>query len=37
MLRGVALQYVLDDQVDLNAARREIEQLLIARAEMEKP
>jgi AcrR family transcriptional regulator len=37
MLRGVALQYVLDDQIDLNAARREIEQLLIARAEKEKP
>jgi len=37
MLRGVALQYVLDDQVDLNAARREIEQLLIARVEKEIP
>jgi AcrR family transcriptional regulator len=35
MLRGVALQYVLDDQVDLNAARREIEQLLIARVAKE--
>jgi AcrR family transcriptional regulator len=31
MLRGVALQRVLDDQVDLGAARREVEQLLVAR------
>lgn len=31
MLRGVALQYVLDDQVDLNAARHEVEQLLTSR------
>lgn len=31
MLRGVALQRVLDDQVDLGAARREVEQLLAAR------
>ncbi|GAC1402545.1 MAG: TetR/AcrR family transcriptional regulator [Mycobacterium sp.] len=31
MLRGVALQRVLDDQVDLGAARREVEQLLFAR------
>jgi AcrR family transcriptional regulator len=31
MLRGVALQYVLDDQVDLGAARREVEQLLASR------
>jgi AcrR family transcriptional regulator len=37
MLRGVALQYLLDDQVDLNASRREIEQLLIARVEKEMP
>ena len=31
MLRGVALQRVLDDQVDLVAARREVEQLLTSR------
>jgi AcrR family transcriptional regulator len=31
MLRGVALQRVLDDQVDLVAAQNEIEQLLSAR------
>jgi AcrR family transcriptional regulator len=31
MLRGVALQHVLDDQVDLNAARHEVEQLLTSR------
>jgi AcrR family transcriptional regulator len=31
MLRGVALQRVLDDQVDLGAARHEVEQLLTAR------
>jgi AcrR family transcriptional regulator len=31
MLRGVALQYLLDDQIDLDAARNEIEQLLVAR------
>jgi hypothetical protein len=31
MLRGVALQRVLDDQVDLVAARREVEQLLASR------
>jgi AcrR family transcriptional regulator len=31
MLRGVALQSVLDDQVDLGAARREVEQLLTSR------
>ena len=31
MLRGVALQRVLDDQVDLDAARNEIEQLLVTR------
>ena len=31
MLRGVALQRVLDDQVDLAAARREVEQLLASR------
>jgi AcrR family transcriptional regulator len=36
MLRGVALQYLLDDQIDLDAARNEIEQLLIARLEMEQ-
>jgi AcrR family transcriptional regulator len=33
MLRGVALQYVLDDQVDLNTARHEVEQLLTSRLE----
>jgi AcrR family transcriptional regulator len=37
MLRGVALQYVLDDQVDLTAARREIERLFIARVEKDMP
>lgn len=31
ILRGVALQYVLDDQVDLNAARHEVEQVLTSR------
>jgi AcrR family transcriptional regulator len=31
MLRGVALQRLLDDQVDLNATRSEIEQLLATR------
>jgi hypothetical protein len=31
MLRGVALQRLLDDQVDLVGARREIEQLLTSR------
>jgi len=31
MLRGVALQRVLDDQLDLAAARHEVEQLLTAR------
>jgi len=31
MLRGVALQRLLDDQVDLAAARGEIEQLLMSR------
>ena len=36
MLRGVALQYVLDDQVDLRAARKEIEQLLAARLQKEQ-
>jgi AcrR family transcriptional regulator len=34
MLRGVALQRVLDDHVDLGAARHEIEQLLTARLEV---
>jgi hypothetical protein len=37
MLRGVALQRVLDDQVDLGAARHEIEQLLTARLEVRGP
>jgi AcrR family transcriptional regulator len=36
MLRGVALQYLLDDQVDLDAARNEIEQLLAARLQKEQ-
>jgi AcrR family transcriptional regulator len=36
MLRGVALQYLLDDRVDLDAARKEIEQLLTARLEKEQ-
>jgi AcrR family transcriptional regulator len=31
MLRGVALQHVLDDQVDLGAARREVDLLLAGR------
>ena len=31
MLRGVALQYVMDDAVDLVAARHEVEQLLLSR------
>jgi AcrR family transcriptional regulator len=31
MLRGVALQSVLDDQVDLNASRHEVERLLASR------
>ncbi len=31
MLRGVALQRVLDGQVDLGAAQNEIEKLLTAR------
>jgi AcrR family transcriptional regulator len=35
MLRGVALQYLIDDQVDLTAARGEIEQLLTNRMNME--
>lgn len=35
MLRGVALQSLLDDQVDLDAARNEIEQLVAARLEKE--
>jgi AcrR family transcriptional regulator len=33
MLRGVALQSLIDDQVDLDAARHEIEQLLFSRLE----
>jgi AcrR family transcriptional regulator len=36
MLRGVALQYLLDNQVDLDAARSEIEQLLTARLQKEQ-
>jgi hypothetical protein len=35
MLRGVVLQYLLDDHVDLDAARKEIEQLLTARLQKE--
>jgi len=31
MLRGVALQSMLDDQVDLDAARAEVEELIITR------
>jgi hypothetical protein len=31
MLRGVALQSMLDDQVDLDAARTEVEELIITR------
>jgi AcrR family transcriptional regulator len=31
MLRGVALQRMLDDQVDLSAAQREIEHILVSR------
>jgi hypothetical protein len=31
MLRGVALQHVLDEAVDLVAARHEVEQLLMSR------
>jgi AcrR family transcriptional regulator len=31
MLRGVALQSLLDDQVNLDAARNEVEQLLLSR------
>jgi AcrR family transcriptional regulator len=37
MLRGVAHQSLLDDQVDLDAARREIEQLLTSRLQKETP
>ena len=36
MLRGVALQRLLDDQVDLDTARKEIEQLLTARLQKEQ-
>jgi AcrR family transcriptional regulator len=37
MLRGVALQHVLDSQVDLVAAQSEIEQLLTTRLQMKGP
>jgi AcrR family transcriptional regulator len=37
MLRGVALQHVLDDQVDLGAARHEVEQLLTSRLGVRGP
>ena len=37
MLRGVALQRVLDDQVDLVAAQQEIEQLLSTRLQPGMP
>ena len=35
MLRGVALQSLIDDHVDLEAARNEVEQLLAARLQKE--
>lgn len=35
MLRGVALQSLIDDRVDLTAARTEIEQLVVARLQKE--
>ncbi len=37
MLRGVALQALIDDHVDLAAARSEIEQLVTARLTQESP
>jgi AcrR family transcriptional regulator len=37
MLRGVALQHVLDSQVDLVAAQSEIEQLLTTRLQVKGP
>ncbi|CAN5777943.1 TetR/AcrR family transcriptional regulator [soil metagenome] len=37
MLRGVALESLLDDQVDLVACRSEIEKLLISRLHMREP
>jgi hypothetical protein len=37
MLRGVALQRVLDDDVDLVAAQREVERLLGARLQPGRP
>ncbi len=37
MLRGVALQSLLDDQVDLDACRAEIEQLLTSRLQKAAP
>jgi ubiquinone biosynthesis protein COQ9 len=36
MLRGVALQSLIDDDVDLEAARTEIEQLLTSRLQKEQ-
>jgi len=36
MLRGVALQSLIDDQIDLAAARFEIEQLLLNRLQKEQ-
>jgi hypothetical protein len=36
MLRGVALQSVIDDHVDLDAARGEVEALLIHRLRQEQ-
>jgi AcrR family transcriptional regulator len=36
MLRGVALQKLLDDEVNLDACRKEIEQLLLSRMQKEK-
>ena len=35
MLRGVALQSLIDDHLDLEAARNEVEQLLAARLQKE--
>ena len=37
MLRGVALQALIDDDVDMSAARDEIEQMLTIRLNQEKP
>ncbi len=37
MLRGTALESLLDDQVDLEACRVEIEKLLTARLNLKAP